>query len=147
MLKSNFEILERSTSRELPAYASLGFEARVAEDEADLLVVNPNETPYILYLDYYKGVLYVYIVGNSLPNTYRIVKEGTKVIPPRTILHHSSGGITGGKPGAYVQIYREPLNAKNKMINRELVSEDYYAPIHQIKQGSSTDISLVGKSP
>jgi vancomycin resistance protein YoaR len=147
MLKSNFEILERSTSRELPAYASIGFEARVAEDEADLLVVNPNKTPYILFLDYYNGVLYVYIVGDSLENTYHIVKEGTKVIPPRTILHHSSGGVMVGKPGAYVQIYREEFNAKNKMIKREFISEDYYTPIHQIKQGSSTNISPVGKSP
>jgi hypothetical protein len=136
MLKSNFNILERSTGRELPAYASLGFEAKVAKDAADLLVVNPNKTSYILFLDYYNGVLYVYIFGEPITNTYRVVKEGTKVIPPRTILHHSSAGVTDGKPGAYVQIYRETFNADNRMIEKEFISEDYYAPISQIKLSS-----------
>ena len=51
ILPTNFKIMERNISSALPNYTAVGFEAKVnVADGADLIIVNPNTTPYTVEL-------------------------------------------------------------------------------------------------
>jgi hypothetical protein len=134
LLKTNFIILERSTSRTLPPYATLGIEAKVLPDGPDLLIKNPNDSSYRIYLEWYDGVIYTFITGKEFDNSYRIVKEDSREIAPRTIGQFGAIGTSEGKPGFYAKIYREMFNANNEAVKKEWISDDYSAPVHRVEQ-------------
>lgn len=76
ILPTNFAITERNISSVLPGYAVLGFEARVNFAQgADLVIVNPNKTKYILEFKLENNNFKVTLKGEKFLYDYKIIKK------------------------------------------------------------------------
>ncbi|WP_165389338.1 VanW family protein [Fictibacillus sp. BK138] len=139
--KTNFTIVERHTSRELPEYAELGFEAFVKPADMDFSFQNPNAAPYKLEFLIDKDHLVVSIVGVPLPFTYK-VKVDKQVFKPKTIIRFneqlasflSSVVVDGGSEGYLAAVYRESFGSGGEVVESIKLSEDFYPPKHRIEE-------------
>ncbi|RXT14689.1 VanW family protein [Ammoniphilus sp. CFH 90114] len=136
ILPTNFEVLERNISRELPPYIKLGYEAKVIPGKYDLVFHNPNPSDYKFGLTYRSGELRLVISGLPLPNDYTILLEEERSFQPKTVIHYNSQlGDTEknvkveGQAGKYVKVYRKPAST-----DKILVAEDFYPPIHRVEE-------------
>ncbi|MDZ5470803.1 VanW family protein (plasmid) [Bacillus sp. 31A1R] len=150
ILPTNFSIIERHTSLELPKYANLGFEANVnADKNKDLLFANPNDYGYSIDLLIDNTRLIVQLKGPQFLNKYTILTEGKEKYKPKTIKQYTPQ-LTGdkfkivnkGKDGQLIKVYREYSDEKGEILKREFISEDFYPPIYRIESHP-----LVGKNP
>ena len=141
ILPTNFSIIERHISNELPDYATLGYEAKIdVEQNQDLIFSNPNKFSYFIEFEEKDGKLYVNLNGPSLLNQYVITFEDQESFKPKTILQFNPQlgpkeirVKTEGKDGQLIKVYREHLDEKGKLIEKERIAEDFYAPIHRIE--------------
>jgi VanW like protein len=139
--KTNFTIVERHTSRELPDYTALGFEAYVKPAEMDFAFENPNATSYKLNFTVSENKLTVSIVGIPLPYTY-MVKVDKQVFEPKTIIHFndqlssifSSVLVNGGSEGYLATVYRESFGSGGESVEKTKLAEDFYPPKHRIEE-------------
>jgi hypothetical protein len=137
--KTNFEIMEKNTSPEVPYYLSPGFEARVdSEKNNDFVFVNPNQNSYQLELKGSSTGITITLYGEKLLNSYKIDPE-IQYFAPKTILQFSPLLIEGqvkierkGIKGILVKVYREEFQ-NDQLLHRELISEDFYPPIPKIE--------------
>lgn len=141
ILPTNFEILERHISTELPEYISLGFEAKVDSNlKWDLAFYNPTEDEYKVEI-YSDGQLLIFdVVGVPFLNEYTIMQEGIKLFDPKIIKQYSPLLQPGqfqisknGKKGSYIEISRLIIDDTGKIVEQQLISKDYYAPVHQVR--------------
>lgn len=136
ILPTNFSIIERHISAELPEYATLGFEAKVdPELNYDLVFSNSNEWNYFIEFEKVNDQVVTYLKGPALLNRYLILQEGKESFKYKTILQFGleSKVKVEGKDGQLIKIYREHRDEKGAFLKKELISEDFYPPIHQIK--------------
>jgi hypothetical protein len=139
--KTNFTMIERHTSRELPDYASLGFEAFVKPADMDLAFKNPNASPYKFNFIVTKNNLTVSVVGVPLPYTYT-VKVDKQVFEPKTIIHFndqlasifSSVLVNGGSEGYLATVYRKSFGSGGEEVESVKLAEDFYPPKHRIEE-------------
>ncbi|MGA4718554.1 VanW family protein [Fictibacillus nanhaiensis] len=139
--KTNFTIIERHTSRELPNYASLGYEAFVKPEDMDLAFKNPNASTYKLNFVLEGSQLTTSIVGVPLPFTYT-VKVDKKVYEPKTIIHFtdqlasifSSVTVNSGSEGYLATVYRKSFGSGGEEVASEKLAEDFYPPKHRIEE-------------
>ncbi len=139
--KTNFTIIERHTSRELPDYASLGYEAFVKPADMDLAFKNPNASSYKLNFVVAEKSLSVSVVGVPLPYTYT-VKVDTQVFKPKTIIHFndqlasifSSVLVNGGSEGYLSTVTRKSFGSGGEEVASEKLAEDFYPPKHRIEE-------------
>jgi hypothetical protein len=140
ILPTNFEIVERNISNVLPSYATLGYEARVDFAKgADLVIVNPNKAKYIFELKLENNKLKVTLKGVKLLYNYEIIKKDVQQLKPKAIVQYSPLLLPGktkvqnaGADGQVVKVYRDTFQG-NKLIQSELLSEDYYAPAYRVE--------------
>ncbi|PLS16867.1 hypothetical protein CVD28_14520 [Bacillus sp. M6-12] len=140
-LPTNFSIIERHISRELPPYASLGYEAKVSsESNLDLVLSNPNDTAYTLELSIEGNNLAAVLKGESFLYQYSVVKQDEKSFEPGTVRHYNAQLLPGqsrtekeGKKGYMIKIFRETYDEGNHLINKEILSDDFYPPDHRIE--------------
>lgn len=140
ILPTNFKIMERNISSVLPNYTSVGFEAKVnVANGSDLIIVNPNMTPYKIDLKLDNKNLIVTLKGEKLLYEYKINKKEAQQLKPKTIVQYSPlllPGVTkvqtNGANGQIVKIYRETFQGV-QLITRELLSEDYYPPVYRVE--------------
>jgi hypothetical protein len=140
-LHSNFEIIERHISTELPEYISMGFEAKVdAKLKWDLSFYNPNMDNYQIEIYSDGQVLTFDLVGVPFAYEYVVMQEGLKLFDPKTIKQYSPLLEPGqfkvtkeGQKGFYLEHSRLVLDESGKIIEHQLISKDYYAPIHLVK--------------
>ncbi|RHW40645.1 hypothetical protein D1B31_10625 [Neobacillus notoginsengisoli] len=140
ILKTNFTILERNISKELPEFAKLGSEAFVSHVTGkDFVFANPNDNSYELAFAYSGGKLTASISGTKFLYEYKTVADGEEVFKPKTIKQFSPLLKTGqvniteeGKEGAIIKIYREIYTLGN-LLDTEAISEDYYPPVHKVE--------------
>lgn len=140
ILPSNFSILERNISSNLPDYSSLGYEARVNPiKKADLVIANPNKAKYVLTLYLENNQLKVKMKGETLVYTYQISTKDEQKLAPKTIVQYSPLLLPGktkvqtkGEEGIIVKVYREIFQG-DQLIKTELISEDYYPPSYQVE--------------
>ncbi|MDF2606476.1 MAG: hypothetical protein K0S34_666 [Bacillales bacterium] len=141
ILPTNFVIVERNISNSIPDYAELGYEAEVNKDSGlDLKFYNPNAAEYKLDVQIISGELYVTLKGPSLLFTYKITSEGQQIFEPKKVIQYdplikNTSKIIEreGKNGGLIKIYREIYNNEGQRLSRELISEDFYPPIHTIE--------------
>ncbi|MGG0716310.1 VanW family protein [Robertmurraya massiliosenegalensis] len=136
ILPTNLSIIERHISAELPEYATLGFEAKVdPELNYDLVFSNSNDWNYFIEFEKVNDHLITYLKGPALLNRYMILQEGKESFKYKTILQFGleSKVKVEGKDGQLIKIYREHRDEKGAILKKELISEDFYPPIHQIK--------------
>jgi hypothetical protein len=141
ILPTNFEILERHIGAELPENISLGFEAKVDSNlKWDLSFYNPNEDNYKIEI-YSEGQFLKFdVVGVPFLYEYTIMQEGMQMFNPKTIKQYSpllEPGLSkitkSGQKGFYLEISRLIIDETGKVLEQQLVSKDYYAPIHQVE--------------
>ncbi|MDR7073142.1 VanW family protein [Fictibacillus barbaricus] len=138
--KTNFTIIERHTSRKLPDYVKLGYEAYVKPDDMDFVFQNPNATSYKLEFIVNEDALLTSIVGAPFPYTYKI-KLDTQVFKPKTVIHFnenlssfvSSVLIDSGSEGYLTTINRESYKGSEKVDSAKL-TEDFYPPEHRLEE-------------
>lgn len=140
ILPTNFKITERNISSALPSYTAVGFEAKVhVANGSDLIIVNPNTTPYKFELELVNTDLIVTLKGEKLLYNYVISKKEEQQLKPKTIVQYSPlllpGQIkvqTNGLDGQIVKILRETYQGE-QMITSEVLSEDYYPPVYRVE--------------
>jgi hypothetical protein len=139
ILPTNFTIVERHTSRELPDGIKIGYEAKV-DDRRDLQFYNPNTTAYTLMFQKDQAGLRVTLAG--LPFAYQyVVKVGnTEYFEPRTVVQYSPLLRPGerqlkqsGKRGMLVKVTRETYDGQHHLVRAETIAEDFYPPSYNIE--------------
>jgi hypothetical protein len=140
ILQTNLEILERHIGSELPEYIGLGYEAKVnANLKWDLSIYNPNEEKYKIEI-YSDGKSLIFdVIGLPFLYEYTIMQEGLQSFDPKTIkqynplLEPGQTKITkNGQKGYYLEVSRLILDETGKLVEQQLVSKDYYSPVHQV---------------
>lgn len=139
ILLTNFDILERHSSRELPVYAELGYEARILPNQKDFIFYNPNTTDYSISFELFEDRLYVSISGSPFIYEYKVMME-TRAFNPRTILQYKSSVPVGetvvqteGTKGFLVPVYRLTLQDSIDIVDKTKIAEDFYPPIHRVE--------------
>ncbi|EZP76340.1 hypothetical protein H839_13724 [Parageobacillus genomosp. 1] len=139
ILPTNFTIVERHTSRELPDGIKIGYEAKV-DDRRDLQFYNPNTTAYTLSFQKGEAGLRVTLVG--LPFAYQYVARvgNAEYFEPRTVVQYSPLLRPGerqlkqsGKRGMLVKVTRETYDGQHHRVRVETIAEDFYPPSYNIE--------------
>lgn len=143
ILPTNFTIIERHISNELPEYAELGFEAKVdIKRNNDLVFFNPNKFSYFIEFENKEGTFNVYLKGPSFLYQYIITARDKENFQPKTIRQFNP--LLGpteikvkveGKEGQLIRVYREHIDELGNKIKEELIAEDFYPPIHRVEIG------------
>ncbi|MGG4037930.1 VanW family protein [Heyndrickxia ginsengihumi] len=139
ILTTNFEIIDRYISSELPSYAVLGEEAKVVPNKLDFVFINPNTSAYKLHFAYSNHTLSVSVVGTPFLEKYKILKKNYKTFSPKTVVHYNktlkasqSVVLQAGKAGQYVKLYRKIYDQNHALLKSELISEDFYPSVPKI---------------
>jgi G5 domain/VanW like protein len=140
ILPTNFIIIEKNTSRELPDNIPLGYEANIDVDKnIDFVFNNPNENGYTINIVWESNAMKVTLSGFKLPNSYKIKADEIEYFSPKTIKQYSPLLKTGekkvdqqGKKGVLIKVYREEYT-NNQLVRKELISEDFYPPQHKVE--------------
>ncbi|GAE27335.1 hypothetical protein JCM9140_3469 [Halalkalibacter wakoensis JCM 9140] len=142
IVETNFEIVDRSIGQSKPVYTKVGFEAYVDEHH-DFVVTNPNPFPYSIKLRIESNTLYASITGAPFTYTYEVEIDDERTLKPRTILRYSpdlargaTRTIENGRDGYFAKIYRKQLDANGVFMERTLLAEDFYRPVHRIVERS-----------
>ncbi|MGE7119994.1 VanW family protein [Peribacillus sp. NPDC046944] len=141
VLPTNFTILERNISDQLPGYAKLGFEAHIdSEIGHDLVFANTNNHAYRVELQVEGKKLKATLKGQSFLNSYEVKTTDEKRYTPKTIKQYSDELAPAamqvkkdGKDGITVKVLRRIESSAGDLLETETVSEDFYAPIHRIE--------------
>ena len=141
ILPTNFSIMERDISEELPNYAELGFEAKVnLEQNKDLVFLNGNESSYKILIEAKDDRLVISLKGPSFLQQYKITTQDQQNFTPKTIVQFNpelspTQKIVQkeGKEGQFIKVVREIYTENNELIQKESISEDFYPPVHQVE--------------
>ncbi|WP_043934226.1 G5 domain-containing protein [Bacillus sp. EB01] len=154
VLGTNFDLIERNISKELPEYSDLGSEARVEPERGiDFSFYNPNETEFKLDFEFAGDRLNATITGTPFLFEYKAVSEGKEAFKPKTIIQNSPLLTTGqvtieeeGKEGKIITIYRE-VYSNGTLIDTVAISEDYYPPVPRVEIRALTAVQTNPVSP
>lgn len=142
ILQQKYEILERYRQESEPGYLSAGLDVAILDSIYDLRFANRTEQ-----LHKVKAT----VENNELKIELYSAKKGsnvkldiiTKQVEPRTIMRYTKDLAVGkrqlfqeGKEGKRVEVYRHYHNEQGKFV-KELVSQDYYPPVHAVVLTSS----------
>lgn len=140
ILPTNFVIIEKNTSRELPDNIALGYEAKIdVEKNIDFVFQNPNDNRYTVNVVWESNAMKVTLTGSKFANSYKIDADEIEHFLPKTIKQYSPLLKIGekkvdreGKKGVLIKVYREEY-ANNQLVRKELISEDFYPPLHKVE--------------
>jgi hypothetical protein len=141
LLSTNFTITDRNIGRELPENIKLGLEAKVDFSKGiDFSFYNPNENRYDIKLSINQGKLEISIIGIPFSSKYQMNLTEKQEFKPRTIKRYTTlleprqkSVETEGSPGLMIKVYREAISTTGELIESELISEDFYQPIHRVE--------------
>lgn len=147
VLPTNFEVIERNQSRELPDGIELGFEAYVNKEQGnDFIFSNPNEGSYTITLQWQGDLLSISLTGAELPYIVTVERRNEQSFKPKVIKQYSpylhSGEVIvteDGQNGMQVEVWRSFQSMKGELLNEERVSEDFYLPVHKEELHSMKD--------
>ncbi|MEA3321034.1 MAG: hypothetical protein U9Q88_13585 [Bacillota bacterium] len=137
---TNFGVVERHISKELPTWASEGYEVRYQKEKMDFAFTNPNASEYTISVSVNGASLTGELKGGPLPYTYEVEQVEMQTLSPKTVVQYSAS-IPGsgtrikesGKNGAYVQLVRTATDASGQITETIVYSEDFYAPIQRVE--------------
>lgn len=137
---TNFGVVERHISKELPAWASEGYEARFQKEKMDFAFTNPNTSEYTITITVNGASLTGELKGGPLPYTYEVEQVEMQTLSPKTVIQYSAtipGSGTRvketGKSGSYSQLVRTASDASGQITETIVYSEDFYAPIQRVE--------------
>lgn len=140
ILATNFTIAERFTSSQLPNYAQLGYETKINQSKKmDYRFYNPNASVYQLQFKMADNKLYASLVGIPFLFQYDVVLSDQETFKPKTVIQFDSllgfneyKPISEGTDGLLIKVYRVAKNSDGVEVKKDLMSEDFYAPINKI---------------
>lgn len=141
LMSTNFTITERNIGRELQRNIKPGLEAKVDfTKDIDFSFYNPNENSYEIKFSINESQLEISILGVPFSSGYRLSLTEKQEFKPRTIKRYTpllepnqNSVETEGKPGLLIKVYRESISSSGESIKSELISEDFYQPIHRVE--------------
>jgi hypothetical protein len=140
VLSTNFEVIERHTSRNLPAYIELGFEVSIEDGEQDFVFKNPNSFSYRFHFILKDNKLYVEIVGVPFTTGYE-VEVISRTFQPKTVIQYNAAlsidtknVVNEGKTGYLAEVYRIEIIPETNEQKRVKIAEDFYPPVHRIEE-------------
>lgn len=141
LLPTNFVIVERYISRELPYYAKAGLEAKVDLDkELDFVAINPNDQNYTIQFAIKNDALHVVLKGQAFLYKYKVKVGKKEIVQGKTVVQYDPLLSKGqkrvefaGKDGFLINVYRETLDENGSLFEKEFISEDFYPPIHRVE--------------
>ncbi|WP_243297446.1 VanW family protein [Bacillus litorisediminis] len=141
VLSTDLKVIERHTSKSLPAGIQPGLEAKIDRTQKlDFRFFNDGDSRLAFKLvPISKTSLHLTITGLKSNEfvRYHIIQE--KVLEPRTIVQYVSadeekaGTTQPGKKGSTLIIRRDYFNAEGEVVHSEVVAEDTYLPIYEIQ--------------
>lgn len=139
LLLTNFVVIERHTSLELPNEIELGYEAFIEKGKSDLKWFNPNKTTYTISFELNDSGLFITVKGAPFLNTYQVIMSEQSSFPPKSIFRYTSLLAEGqdkvvqeGRDGLFIKIEREIYDTEGALMKTEAVSEDFYPPVHKV---------------
>ncbi|WP_046178660.1 VanW family protein [Domibacillus tundrae] len=146
ILKTNFDVMEKNQSTDLPEYIELGYEAKVQkEKKQDFVFFNRNDYSYTINWTATNGKLYGVLTGVPFYYTYGAELKNKETLKAKTVLHFSPSLDYGtmrveqfGESGMMIDVYRNRLEGSQK-IDSEQIAADFYPPVHQIELYSSQE--------
>jgi hypothetical protein len=140
ILPTNFMIVERHTSRDLPNEIPLGYEAKVDKVNRDFRFYNPNTGTYTLQFKAMNNGFRVTLTGLPLAYKYVVKVDEVEYFTPKTIIQYSSLLSSGerrlkqkGKQGVLAKVKKEIYDENNHLLKTEIVAEDFYPPSYNIE--------------
>lgn len=135
-LATNLEIIERSTSTELPDGFTPGYEAKVNLDDLDLSIYNPNDYDMTVQFRVENGsTLIAEMNGFATGKSYKVVERNRMTYPYKQIIQYSTDSTSKqqqGKKGYSVQIYRNIYDSSGIKIHSTLMAKDFYLPVNEV---------------
>jgi hypothetical protein len=148
VLKTNFPILEKNQSAQLPSNTTAGLEAKVdPQMNQDFIFANPNKTAYQLSFQKVNNGLYASLKGIPFAYRYNQLLKDKQTFQPKTVIQYSSAVPNGQSPlledkgaaGILIKTYRETHSQTGVLIRIEEISEDFYPPVPKIELHSLID--------
>ena len=140
VLSTNFEIVERHISRELPLGTTPGLEARLDFQRYNFLLYNPNFNDYKLEFQVANGGFTIILKGVPFVQKYIYEHGETEFFDPKTIVHYSNDVQAGekqikqeGKRGLLAKVIRKVFDINGNLLETKVMSEDFYLPVHKIE--------------
>ncbi|WP_421380211.1 VanW family protein [Bacillus salacetis] len=141
ILKTNFTIIERNTSQELPKEVELGYEAKVdASSHQDFVFANPNKTDYVIQLELLNNQIYAQLIGFPLATDYKVSLKDKEEFPPKKIVQYNpflEKNVVRvqeeGSKGVLIKVFRQSIGENGEVLAEEQIAEDFYPPVHRIE--------------
>lgn len=140
VLSTNFEIVERHISRELPLGTTPGLEARLDFQRYNFLLYNPNFNDYKLEFQVANDGFTIILKGVPFVQKYIYEHDETEFFDPKTIVHYSNDVQAGekhikqeGKQGLLAKVKRKVFDINGNLLETKVMSEDFYLPVHKIE--------------
>jgi len=133
------QIIERFPHPRPVSYVPIGRDATIAGDYLDLKFANNTDNPiYISSCVEGKTLLIRFFGHKQAPNQTINITTNKTVIEPKVVMVHDDSLKEGeskikypGQVGYEVHVYREVIE-NGRVIERNLVSSDYYTPLDKI---------------
>ncbi|WP_409251526.1 VanW family protein [Bacillus sp. SCS-153A] len=141
ILQSNFSIIERNTSAELPEEIELGYEAKIDEgSNQDFVFANPNKTDYVIQLELLNNQIYGKLIGFPLATDYKVALKDKEEFSPKKIVQYNpflDQNVVQvpeeGRKGVLIKVFRQSVGGNGELLEEKLISEDFYPPVHRIE--------------
>lgn len=147
ILETPFEIIERNYGRTEPTTQPLGLEVDLSETlNKDFIFYNPTETAYELSFSTLPGGISARLNGMPFLHTYEMEIRQIQEFPPRIIKQYnplltlgSKNILEEGSPGKLITVYQIVQDETGAIVEENLISEDFYPPVHRIEVHSILD--------
>ncbi|RDW16345.1 hypothetical protein CWR48_17015 [Oceanobacillus arenosus] len=146
-LQTNIEIIERHQQEKVTSYAKAGMDVAVdRKAEKNLLLYNPNAYEYTVNASI-EGEQMKMSIHSFLDNvTYSNTLENNVEVEPRTLYRYNPDLAFGeeevvqqGVAGVQIEVYRVQNAEDGNVLERELVSRDFYFPTPEIIEVSTQE--------
>lgn len=140
IVPTNFEVIERHTNMTLLNGVKAGFEAAVEQNKKDFMFFNPNDQSYTIEVRAEDGQMKVALVGIPFIYQYAVKTDPIEYYDPKTIVQYSALLKPNekrikeeGKKGMLIRLHKEVYDRNGSFIEKVLVSEDFYPPVHRVE--------------
>jgi len=140
IVPTNFEVIERHTNMTLLNGVKAGFEAAVEQNKKDFMFFNPNDQSYTIEVRAEDGQMKVALVGIPFIYQYAVKADPIEYYDPKTIVQYSALLKPNekrikeeGKKGILIRLHKEAYDRNGSFIEKVLVSEDFYPPVHRVE--------------
>ncbi len=138
VLLADLPVLERVNHSRPVSYIDLGRGAAVYEDQLDFKFKNKAENPILIMARITNRQLTISILGRKNRGQVKIITSSPQVLKPEikrvvdTDLPRGQKEVVSQGQSGYKVVVRKIVKKEGKVVSKEIISEDIYAPEPQI---------------